>query len=746
MGIKGLIGFLSETAPSSIKEVPLESLSGETIAIDASAALYQFAIAIRDTSYLSTLVNSKGESTSHISGLMNRCVRILEAGIKPIFVFDSTPPDLKLDTLSKRKERREEAEASLEAAKEAGDSETIKKLVGRTVKVSKEQNNSAKQLLRLMGIPVVEAKEEAEAQCAQLVQEGIATAVASEDSDSLVFGCRILLRNLSGKKVLRIDQEKVLSLLGFTRAQFTDFCILCGCDYCGTIKGIGPKNAYSLIKKYKSIEEILKFKGETLPGFEEARRYFLAPQVFEGANPETTFPNLEELRKFLIENDFNSERVDKFILKLTKARKVKVQLSLGRFFGKDTAALQKKTVKEDTKPVISTEEKDSDIDSVSTQYTESQHIDKDPLTPQNRDTPTQEKRQREDDTPKRRWIHYSALKLSDEVEPENLADEDVYSELQQVSSMPLGDEKEDEETGKGNKKSKSGTRENKAPTEKVLDSCNSSYGLFYPDRTEGLKSTVPQYSGDMDDSEESLIDEPPVTIEVEEDEVPEHLKQFICTNHYKPMIQIKRTDPGELDDASVKELIKSTIEQTLENSDESIGKEYTNLEMPTDSLLFPNSLIKEFRCSVNALGNRRSEQLWASSYSHGVSWEHLDMLYLKFIKGRDESIKNWDDNAKEIVEFASQVARRKIQEWKPSITHSPPRLLRKWTHKLYNVWYERYMGAYSPCMLSRYLKGEVTDCVLAREINEYVETKSTRLPFKTQTSRSNPHFVTRTRN
>lgn len=40
--------------------------------------------------------------------------------------------------------------------------------------------------------------------------------------------------------------------------KFIDLCILLGCDYCDTIKGIGPKTALKLIKEYKSIENILK--------------------------------------------------------------------------------------------------------------------------------------------------------------------------------------------------------------------------------------------------------------------------------------------------------------------------------------------------------------------------------------------------------------------------------------------------------------------------------------------------------
>lgn len=37
-----------------------------------------------------------------------------------------------------------------------------------------------------------------------------------------------------------------------------DLCILLGCDYCDSIKGIGQKRALDLIKQYRNIEAILK--------------------------------------------------------------------------------------------------------------------------------------------------------------------------------------------------------------------------------------------------------------------------------------------------------------------------------------------------------------------------------------------------------------------------------------------------------------------------------------------------------
>jgi flap endonuclease-1 len=123
-----------------------------------------------------------------------------------------------------------------------GDQEKIEKFAKRTVKVTREQVEDAKKLIRLMGIPLVEAPSEAEAQCAALARSGVVFAVGSEDMDSLTFGAPMLLRNLTfsdAKKqpVLEIQLQPALEGLKLTMEQFIDLCILMGCDYCGNIKG-----------------------------------------------------------------------------------------------------------------------------------------------------------------------------------------------------------------------------------------------------------------------------------------------------------------------------------------------------------------------------------------------------------------------------------------------------------------------------------------------------------------------------
>ncbi|MCO5553364.1 hypothetical protein L7F22_006885 [Adiantum nelumboides] len=267
MGIKGLTKLLSDNAPSCMSEQKFESYFGRKIAVDASMSIYQFLLLPeRPKDHAIDLVpgssppnrppyrivvgrvgtemltNEAGEVTSHLQGMFSRTIRLLEAGIKPVYVFDGKPPELKKAELAKRFSRREDATAGLAEAVETGDKADIEKYSKRTVKVTKQHNEDCRKLLRLMGVPVIEAPGEAEAECAALCKSGKVYAVASEDMDSLTFGATKFLRHLmepTSRKlpVIEFDVSKVIQGLDLTMDQFIDLCILCGCDYCETIKG-----------------------------------------------------------------------------------------------------------------------------------------------------------------------------------------------------------------------------------------------------------------------------------------------------------------------------------------------------------------------------------------------------------------------------------------------------------------------------------------------------------------------------
>uniref|UniRef100_A0A7R9U022 Flap endonuclease 1 n=1 Tax=Prasinoderma coloniale TaxID=156133 RepID=A0A7R9U022_9VIRI len=363
MGIKGLSKLVSDYAPAAVKGQKFDSYFGRKVAVDASMHIYQFMVVVGREG-TQTLINEAGEVTAHIQGMLTRTTRMLEAGIKPVFVFDGKPPEAKADELAKRREKREEANKELKAAIEAGDQEKIEQMSKRTIRVTKQHNEDCKILLRLMGVPVWDAPSEAEAEGAALAAANVVYAVATEDMDALTQGAPKLTRHMfspqsskqakDGKpEVSEFCLPDILSSLEITMDQFIDLCILMGCDYAPTIRNLGPVSALKLIKQYSStntpIDEILKvIDRERYPvpeGYEEivkeARRLFKAPEVTQPGDMPTfkwTDPDEDGLIKFLVkEKQFNEDRVRSIIARIKKAKGKSKQNRLEAFFGAATS-------------------------------------------------------------------------------------------------------------------------------------------------------------------------------------------------------------------------------------------------------------------------------------------------------------------------------------------------------------------------------------------------------------------------
>ncbi|XP_042471850.1 flap endonuclease 1-A isoform X8 [Zingiber officinale] len=247
--------------------------------------------------------------------------------IRSRYVFDGQPPELKKQEFAKRYSKREDATNDLNTAIEISDLEGIEKHSKRTVKVTKQHHEDCKRLLRLMGVPTIEAPCEAEAQCTALCKSDKVFAVASEDMDTLTFGAPRFLRYLmdpSSRKipVMEFEVSKVLEELRLTMDQFIDLCILSGCDYCDSIKGIGGQTALKLIRQHSCIEHILeninkeRYKIPEEWPYQETRRLFKEPNVTMDV-PELKWiaPDEEGLLSFLVnENGFNSDRVAKVLV------------------------------------------------------------------------------------------------------------------------------------------------------------------------------------------------------------------------------------------------------------------------------------------------------------------------------------------------------------------------------------------------------------------------------------------------
>ncbi|KAK3346799.1 PIN domain-like protein [Lasiosphaeria hispida] len=352
MGIKGLFPIIKDEAPEAVKEGEIKNQFGRKIAIDASMSIYSFLIAVRSSDG-QQLTNESGDTTSHLMGMFYRTLRMVENGIKPLYVFDGAPPKLKSGELAKRFQRKQEAKEGLEEAKETGTAEEIEKFSRRTVRVTREHNAECQKLLTLMGIPYIIAPTEAEAQCAVLARAGKVYAAASEDMDTLCFNTPILVRHLtfSEQKKMPIQEihvDKVLEGLGMERDQFVDLCILLGCDYLDPIPGIGPSTALKLIRTHGSLDKVVAFlksdakavEKHPIPDdwpYEDARDLFFNPGVRDASDPLCDFkwekPDVDGLVQYLVhEKAFNEDRVRGCAARLEKSLKSSQQARIEGFF------------------------------------------------------------------------------------------------------------------------------------------------------------------------------------------------------------------------------------------------------------------------------------------------------------------------------------------------------------------------------------------------------------------------------
>jgi flap endonuclease-1 len=337
MGIK--INELVKTVKNTLE---LKELNNRSIAIDAFNTIYQFLAIIRQRDG-TPLKDYEGNVTSHLSGLFYRTTNFMKNGIKPIYVFDGIPSDLKLKTIAERKKIKEDAREKMIIAQEKGDDVEARKFAQMTSKLDSNMLEDSKKLIKYLGIPVIEGSSEGEAQSAYLVEVGDAWGCASQDYDTLLFGGKRLIRNFAVQrrqkirntvKTLEIEiilLEEFLKKFDITREQLVEMGILIGTDFFPGIKGIGQHKALDLIKKYESLNNLMKSEIKlgkieiklTEEKIEEIKDIFLNPDI-KSNYPKIKWGkvNNEKIEEFMIEqHNFSEKRIKKALEDLGQSQK-----------------------------------------------------------------------------------------------------------------------------------------------------------------------------------------------------------------------------------------------------------------------------------------------------------------------------------------------------------------------------------------------------------------------------------------
>jgi len=304
MGIKNFHQFVKKHAPHVYKQTHLSEYAGMSVAVDISGLIYKYKILNKDR---------------WLDSFIYLILALRRNRIHPIFVFDGEAPKAKDNEKTKRSQQRKQLTNKVFSLRESLDNyystgeandvlhSEMKKIEGapvlgnvygvNTSVLEKRYSQMESQIVHwneseledlyklftLCGVQYLVSPSEAETFCASLALQGKVSAVISNDSDVCVYGVKKFLYEINGlnETCVEISYDDLLEALKLTPEEFTDFCIMCGCDYNDNIPGVGPMNAYKLIKQYHSIDSLPDSYDKTILNHEEVRELFSTRYDYE---------------------------------------------------------------------------------------------------------------------------------------------------------------------------------------------------------------------------------------------------------------------------------------------------------------------------------------------------------------------------------------------------------------------------------------------------------------------------------
>ncbi|KAI9344936.1 PIN domain-like protein [Obelidium mucronatum] len=295
MGISGLLPLL---APIQ-KQVHLRELAGLTVAVDTYVWLHRGAFGCAMDLGLNK------PTTAYIGFCMKRVALLKQFGIKPLLVFDGGCLPMKHHTEHGRRMRRKEAREKALEELSKGNAAKATEMFQQCVDITPNMAWELMKVLKKQGIEFIVAPYEADAQLVYLEKIKKVHAVLTEDSDLLVFGCQRLLLKLdaigNAVEIRAKDFPHVPCMKrGWTFSKFRQACILSGCDYLPSLKGVGIKKAFDAMSHSSDAEKLLRmwrnfgysmkappFRANYDSDFKQAELTFLYQRVYD--------PNLKKL-------------------------------------------------------------------------------------------------------------------------------------------------------------------------------------------------------------------------------------------------------------------------------------------------------------------------------------------------------------------------------------------------------------------------------------------------------------------
>lgn len=250
MGIKGNRQLLTDR-----KKLMFSNNRFKFIIIDAYPMIYRWSIGfINNGEYI---VDENNKNISEIYFIFKIAVKFLSEMIIPVFVFDGKAPSIKSNTIKKRNKTKEKATNILnninyDVKDNNNNKKEIIKQLKRKFQIDRDNIDRAKFILKLMGLPVINARGEADPQCAILstYYSDKVVGVLSDDFDPLLYSSKNILNlpHINCNYLEEYNIEDILKNLEnkcnnkFELDNLIDIGCLMGNDYFSGIKTNCKKN------------------------------------------------------------------------------------------------------------------------------------------------------------------------------------------------------------------------------------------------------------------------------------------------------------------------------------------------------------------------------------------------------------------------------------------------------------------------------------------------------------------------
>ncbi len=286
---------------ASLEEISFDDIEGSVVAIDAHNWLYRYLTTTVKWTSDEVYTTEDGTEVANLVGVVQGLPKFFEHDLVPVFVFDGRVTDMKSDEIESRREQREKFEDRLEEAREEGDAIEVARLEAHTQRLTPVIQETTRELLDLLDVPVIEAPAEGEAQAAYMARKGAVDYAGTEDYDALLLGSPFTLRKLTSKGDPELmDFEATLEEHDITWEQLVDIAILCGTDFNEGVSGVGPKTALKGVKEHGDLFGVLEDRDAYIENVDIIRELFLNPDVTDEYEFDVSMdPDISAAREYV---------------------------------------------------------------------------------------------------------------------------------------------------------------------------------------------------------------------------------------------------------------------------------------------------------------------------------------------------------------------------------------------------------------------------------------------------------------